>query len=130
MKEEKIGTTEIMKENYLTKLNEESKDILTDSLIMPFHDIDQVQSRSMILIDESTNQLKELMESLTKTVITEENLFKGINSANAACNCAKQISSLLRIKLDIYREYKKTIKMSSPLEEYKPNNNTNNSRNS
>lgn len=79
---------------------------LTDSLT-PFPNIDQVQSESTSLIDVSARQLSELMTSISATVKMEESLFKSVNHVNAACNCAKQIAALLKVKLDIYKEYKK-----------------------
>lgn len=107
MLENASGITPTTNGRDLTKLTAESTVSLHATSITPFPNIDQVKSESTNLIDESTKQLKDLMKSLTKQVTTEENLFKSVNSVNAACNCAKQISSLIRVKLDIYKEYKK-----------------------
>lgn len=109
MKDGKTGTIGITKENGLKKHSEESNVILTASSITPYPNIDEVQSPSIHLIDESTKQLKDLMNAITSNVVEEKNLFSSVNTANAACNCAKQIASLLRVKLDIYKEYKKGI---------------------
>lgn len=110
MKEPESGITHLTRGSESKKLNEETNAIPQNVSILQFPDIDHVKSESTNLIDSSTRQLNKLMKSITKTVVLEDNLFKSVTSVNAACNCAKQISSLLRVKLDIYKEYKKTLK--------------------
>lgn len=51
---------------------------------------EMVESVGMSLIDESANYMFELMKDSQ-------------NSVNDSCNCAKQIQSLLRLKLDAIR---------------------------
>lgn len=65
------------------------------SMLSPDSEI--IQSDSMNLIDESAKQLFETM----KTIIASSP-----EEINAACNCAKQIQSLMRLKLDVIRTKK------------------------
>lgn len=86
-------------------INTQSETPTTDSLT-PFPNIDQVQSPSTNLIDDTTRQLKELMNSVVSVAPSEHNLFQTVNAAHASAGLAKQISGLLRLKLDIFKAYR------------------------
>jgi hypothetical protein len=103
--EDETGITAIGKNNALERSSAGLPETqLTDSLT-PFPNIDQVASPSTNLIDGSVKQLKGLMDEICRQKVSEENLFKSVNTVNAAVNCAKQITGLLRLKLDIFKAY-------------------------
>jgi len=109
IKREPSGTTGIVPTGpgkELKKSSGVSVEIHRMGSLTPFPNIDQVESPTTSLIDGSTRQLKELMDSCARSAVTEENLLKSINSVNAAANCAKNIQGLLKLKLDIYKAYK------------------------
>jgi hypothetical protein len=59
---------------------------------------------SMSLIDSSVEQLHTLMKSAAKRAETEPKA----EMVNAAAACAKQIAGLIRLKLDIVKELRRT----------------------
>jgi hypothetical protein len=59
-------------------------------------------SHSMSLIDKSATHLHDLMKSVAPSQTTEPEKIK------SACEAAKQMTQLLRLKLDILREFRKT----------------------
>ena len=61
--------------------------------------LEMVGSPEQSLINESVQQLVGLMKTATRSA-------KDKNDVSAACNCAKQITGLLRLKLDIYKASK------------------------
>jgi len=79
---------------------------LQPSSITPFPNLDQVQSESTNLIDDTTKLLSEQMKSLAKHAKENENLFGTTQQVNAICTCAKNINALIRTKLDIFKSYK------------------------
>lgn len=83
----------------------ESPILHTDS-VTPFPNLDQVNSPSTNLLDSVTRQLFEQMRDLAEATKMEENLFKSASNVQAICNCAKNINSLVRTKLDIFKAYK------------------------
>lgn len=101
------GGTQISASNGSKNVNAVTPETRFADSLTPFPNIDQVGSATTSLIDDSARQLHELMSSANRAAQNEENLFKTSQHINAACNCAKQIASLLRVKLDIYKSYKR-----------------------
>lgn len=60
---------------------------------------DEVRSISMSSIDGCTNRLLELMDSFKH----QPNKDLGYQDVNAICNCAKNVASLQRLKLELIR---------------------------
>lgn len=103
-----IGITVTGKGSGPRKSLVESTAIRRTGSLTPFPNIDEATSPSTNLIDDTTKQLKELMNSVSKSAVTEENLLKSSHLVSAACTCAKNIQGLLKLKLDIYKTYQKT----------------------
>ena len=62
-------------------------------------------SYSMSLIDESAKHLHILMKSAAK--IDQDTMYIDPRGVKAACEAAKQMTSLLKLKLDIMKEFRK-----------------------
>lgn len=82
-----------------------AKNILTPELQPPSGNSDVVKSLSTNLIDESLMQLHDLMtfvsDSLRERSSGTPVMTKGDpNAINAACNCAKQMAALMKMKLE------------------------------
>ena len=75
--------------------------------VTPYPNLDQVQSPSTNLIDDTTSLLSEQMKSLAKQAKENENLHSTARQVAGICDCAKSINMLLRTKLDIFKTYKK-----------------------
>jgi hypothetical protein len=74
--------------------------------LTPYPNIDEAQSPSTNLIDNTTSLLSEQMHSLATYAKANENHFGTVQQVGAICNCAKNINALLRTKLDIFKAYK------------------------
>jgi hypothetical protein len=74
--------------------------------LTPYPNIDEAQSPSTNLIDNTTSLLSEQMHSLATFAKANENHFGTVQQVGAICNCAKNINALLRTKLDIFKAYK------------------------
>lgn len=74
----------------------------------PPQSLDVVTSRSQSLIDESVQHLSELMRSISPKKNGDQNVQLTVQQVNAACNCAKQISQMIKLKVDFAREVRKT----------------------
>ena len=60
-------------------------------------------SRSMSLIDDTNAHLSALMKGLGTNSPSPEMRHLDQGRVNAACNCAKQMSNMMRLKLDAVR---------------------------
>jgi len=83
-----------------------AKNILTPELQAPSGNSDEVKSLSTNLIDTSLMQLHELMTFVAASVKerTKESPMLGKNdpnAINAACNCAKQMAALMKMKIEL-----------------------------
>ncbi len=79
---------------------------LTDST-PPSINFDEESSRSVSSIDASVKQLRRLMESTAGGLGRIEDVRTSPQMVNAVANCAKQITGLLRLKLDVIKEYRR-----------------------
>jgi hypothetical protein len=88
------------------KSNEESAVIpSTGSTPLP-RPAEEAKSISLSLIDESTQHLLELQRSIRAEAM-ENNLRADVGRIHAACNCAKQIASLQRLKIEAFKAMRK-----------------------
>lgn len=55
----------------------------------------KVRSDSMNILDDSADTLNDMLEELAK--------LPNVDNVKAACECAKQIQSLMRLKLDVIK---------------------------
>lgn len=68
--------------------------------------VEEAISNSLSLIDDSAEHLLELQRSIQGPTETEPNLRIDAQKINAACNCAKQIASLQRLKIEAFKALK------------------------
>lgn len=69
--------------------------------------LEEVKFQSMNLIDSSVYQLSDLIKSIIPAEIDSAQIARNAHLASAVANCAKNITGLLRLKLDVIKEYKK-----------------------
>lgn len=70
-------------------------------------DVNAARSVSMNLIDSSVQELKNLMHAAAKSAQRQDHVNPQL--VGAACNAAKQMYGLLRLKLDILKEVRKNV---------------------
>jgi hypothetical protein len=73
--------------------------------------LDEVNSASMNIIDESISCMKNLMTSVSDNIKAGNEIaaFKHVDPAqvNAAVNCAREMAGLMRLKLEVLKEMRR-----------------------
>lgn len=102
------GTPETSKPTGARSASAETGEILPASSGLSSPSSDEVNSRSMNLIDDSVRHLHGLLKSVAVPQGGEGmNVRLDPQKINAACNCAKNIHNLLRLQLDVMKEVRK-----------------------
>lgn len=79
-----------------------------DRLGLPLPHSNGVTYQSMSLIDDSAQLLFGLMKDAAEPEKYEDGSDRvSLDGVNSAVECAKQIQSLMRLKLDVIKEFKK-----------------------
>lgn len=71
--------------------------------------LSEASSISLDLIDDSTTHLHGLMKSIGADTKDPQKTQRTPEMVNAACNCAKQIHSLLRLKFDVMKKISESV---------------------
>lgn len=84
----------------------ESGEILPASSVETSRDLQQESLVSLNLINDSASYLFDLMKGIGREAKSQDASRINPQLINAACNCGKQITSLLRLKLDVLKASK------------------------
>lgn len=102
-----ITQEQVTNERYYTEEEQKMRDeqSLTVQSLSLSESLNVAKSHSMSLIDESARHLQELMRSAAR--VDPNALYLDPRGVKAACEAAKQMGNLLRLKLDIMKEFRK-----------------------
>lgn len=101
-----ISTSEIAKSSFGKSLPEESKTTPRMDSRLSSKSFETGILISTNLIDDSINDLRNLMGSIAANA-QKDVVARNVQAVNAACNCAKNIAQLMRLKLDVVKESRK-----------------------